>query len=44
MSTSVLAKEWQHKDILIDFDDKVWTDLSKEWQKYMSEKEESLAL
>ena len=30
--------------MLIDFDDQVWTDLSEEWQKYLSEKEESPAL
>ena len=42
--TSVWAREWQCKDILIDFDGQVWTDLSEELQKYLSEKEESPAL
>ena len=30
--TSVGAREWQYEDILIDFDDKVWKDLSEDWQ------------
>ena len=34
---------WLYKDILINFDDQVWKDLSEEWQKYLSEKEESPA-
>ena len=42
--TSVWAREWQYKDILTEFDDQVWKELSEEWQKYLSEKEESPAL
>ena len=34
--TSVWAREWQFKDILNNFDDQVWKDLSEEWQKYLS--------
>ena len=30
---SVWAREWQCKDIPVNFDDQVWTDLSEEWQK-----------
>ena len=41
--TSVCAREWQYKDFLSDLDDQVWRDLSDEWQKYLSEKEESPA-
>ena len=44
MLTSVWAREWQYKDILTDFDDQVWKDLSEDWQMYLSEKEESPAL
>ena len=43
--TSVWAREWQYQDILHEFDDQVCVkDLSEEWQRYLSEKEESLAL
>ena len=42
--TSVWAREWQYKDCLSDLDDHVWRDLSDDWQKYLSEKEESPAL
>ena len=28
--TSVWAREWQYKDILIDFYDQVWKDLSED--------------
>ena len=42
--TSVWAREWQYKDILTEFDDQVRKDLSEEWQKFLSEKEESPAL
>ena len=42
--TSVWAREWNHKDILNEYNNQVWTDLSEEWQKYLSEKEESPAL
>ena len=34
--TSVWAREWQYKLILVDFDDQVWEDLSEEWPKYLS--------
>ena len=44
MLTSVWAREWQSKDFLSDLDDQVWRDLSDDWQKYLSEKEESPAL
>ena len=40
--TSVWAREWQYKELLSDLDDQVWRDLSVEWQKFLSEKEESL--
>ena len=36
--TSVWAREWQYKDILIDFDDQVWKDLSENWQSQRKEK------
>ena len=44
MLTSVWAREWQYKELLSDLDDQVWRDLSYDWQKYLSEKEESPAL
>ena len=44
MLTSVWARKWQYKDFLSDLDDQVWRDLSDDWQNYLSEKEESLAL
>ena len=44
MLTSIRAREWQYKDFLSDLDDQVWRDLSDDWQKYLSEKEESPAL
>ena len=42
--TSVWRREWQHKDILIGFDDQMWKDFFGEWQNYLSVKEESPAL
>ena len=42
--TSVRAREWQYKNMLIDLNDHVWIDVSEDWQKYLSEKEESPAL
>ena len=42
--TSVWARDWQYQDFLSDLDDEVWRDLSDEWQKYLSGKEESLVL
>ena len=42
--TSVWAREWQYRDFLTDLDDKLWTDLSEDWQTYLSEKEENPAL
>ena len=44
MLTSVQAREWQYKELLSDLDDQLWRHLSDEWQQYLSEKEESLAL
>ena len=44
MLTSVWAREWQYKDFFTDLDDQVWRDLSDDWQKYLSDKEESPAL
>ena len=42
--TSVWAREWQYKDVLTEFDDQVWKDVSDKWQKYLSEIEESPVL
>ena len=43
--TSVWAREWQYKDILIDFYDQVWERfIGRLTKKYLSEKEESPAL
>ena len=40
MLTSVWASEWQYRELLSDSDDQVWRDLSDDWQKFLSEKEE----
>ena len=37
----VSARDWQYKDFLSDLDFQVWRDLSDDWQKCLSEKEES---
>ena len=42
--TSVWVREWQYKDLLTDLDDQVWKELSEEWRKYLSEKEERPAI
>ena len=42
--TSVWTREFHYTDFLTDLDDQVWRDLSDEWQRYLSEKEESPAL
>ena len=42
--TSVWAREWQYKDIVNDIDGLIWEDVSEDWQKYLSEGGESLAL
>ena len=39
MLTTVWAREWQYKELLSDLDDQVWTELSDDWQKFLSEKE-----
>ena len=44
MLTSMRARERQYEELLSDLDDQVWRDLSDDWQKYLLEKEESLAL
>ena len=44
VQTSVWAREWLYKDFLTDLDDQVWRDLTDDWQKYLSDKEESPAL
>ena len=40
--TSVWAREWQYKDILINFDDQVWKYLSEEWQSTCQKKKKVL--
>ena len=42
--TSVWAREWHYKDFRTDLDDQMWRDRSEDWQKYLSEKEESSAV
>ena len=42
--TPVCAREWQYKDILNDIDGLMWESLSEDWQTYLSEGGESLAL
>ena len=44
MLTSVWAREYQYKHFQSDVDDWVWRGLPDDWQKYLSEKEESPAL
>ena len=44
MLTFIGPEEGQYKDLLTNMDDQVWKDLSDDWQKNLSEKEESPAL
>ena len=41
MLTSVWARKCHYKHFLSDVDDKGWRGLPDDWQKYLSEKEES---